>query len=213
MIIYKYLKYKQCINIDESDSFIEEENGSDFSQDFEEEDDEDDEEYNISNNNINWLNRRKKDKVNSLYNNFPKRKEYANPICAELSELIKKYGFDKVIESIYQNRTEKLNKKEVNNSPIKNNNTTEAKENKEKQVNEIINTNKTEENKQEEKMEENQDLHEKINEISSKSNIDDINLLLIRILSDNFTESQHRLYDFISKKGKDLIIIIYPKQK
>ena len=47
--------------------------------------------------------------------------------------------------------------------------------------------------------------------ISSKSNIDDINLLLIRILSDNFTESQHRLYDFISKKGKDLIIIIYPK--
>ena len=121
--------FQKIINIDESDSFIEEENESDFSQDFEEDDDEDDEEYNISNNNINWLNRRKKDKVNSLYNNFPKRKEYDNPICAELSDIIKKYGFDKVIESIYQNRTEKLNNKEVNNSPIKNNDPTEPKEN------------------------------------------------------------------------------------
>jgi len=193
--------FQKIINIDESDSFIEEENESDFSQDFEEEDDdEDDEEYNITNNNINWLNRRKKDKVNSLYNNFPKRKEYDNPICAELNELIKNFGFDKVIESIYQNRAEKLNNKEINNSPIKNNNTIEQKENKEKQDNESINSNKVEEIKQDQKMEESQDLSKKINEILSKSNIDDINLLLIRILSDNFTENQQRLYDFISKK-------------
>ena len=196
--------FQKIINIDESDdSFIDEENESDFSQDFEEEEDnyedDDDEDYNLNNNNINWINRRKKEKVNSLYN-FQKRKEYENPLCEKLSELIKKYGFDKIIESLYQNRAEQsqLKSKEINNDSIKdnNNNINESKseeENKEKKE-EIINK----ETKQEEDKE--NDLQKIIKEIISKSNIDDINLFLIRILSDNFTENQQRLYDFISKK-------------
>ena len=199
--------FQKIINIDESDSFTDEENESDFSQDFEEdEDDEDDEEYNLSNNNINWLNKRKKDKVNSFYDSLPKRKEYDDPLCAELNVLIKKYGFDKVIECIYQNRSEKINSKEINVDIKKENkeNKTEInniEENKNKQQHDNnINSKKEEENKLEQKPIEIQDLNNKINEILSKSNIDDINLLLIRILSDNFTENQERLYEFISKK-------------
>ena len=200
--------FQKIINIDESDdSFIDEENESDFSQDFEEEEDnyedDDDEDYNLNNNNINWINRRKKEKVNSLYN-FQKRKEYENPLCEKLSELIKKYGFDKVIESIYLNRKGQLENKEINNVPMKDNNLSmivskSEEENKEKQDINMNNKSQEEINK-ETKVEEENDLQKIINEIISKSNIDDINLLLIRILSDNFTENQQRLYDFISKK-------------
>ena len=45
-----------------------------------------------------------------------------------------------------------------------------------------------------------QDLNTKIKEILSKSNSEDIHLLLIRILSDNFTENQQKLIEFVSKQ-------------
>jgi hypothetical protein len=157
----------------------------------------------LSNNNINWINKRKKDKngVNSLFNNPPKKKEYDDPICNELSELIRKYGFDNVIENIYKNRIEKLNKKEINNDIIKDkidNNKSPKKDleqNDEKdEITEI------QDNIQQQRTEDEQELTKKINSILSQSTKDDINLLLIRILSDNFNENQQRLYEFMSKK-------------
>ena len=185
--------FQKIINIDESDSFIEEENESDFSQEFEEEDDDDDEEYNLSNNNINWLNKRKKENrnANSLFNNINKRKEYDNPLCNELSELIRKYGFDKVIESIYHIRKGDLYDKEINNENTIEKNTDIIETNNNKESNDDIIENNY------------QDLNKKIKEISSKSNNDDINLLLIRILSDNFTENQQKLIEFVSKKNEN----------
>ena len=185
--------FQKIINIDESDSFIEEENESDFSQEFEEEDDDDDEEYNLSNNNINWLNKRKKENrnANSLFNNINKRKEYDNPLCNELSELIRKYGFDKVIESIYHIRKGDLYDKEINNENTIEKNTDIIETNNNKESNDDIIENNY------------QDLNKKIKELSSKSNNDDINLLLIRILSDNFTENQQKLIEFVSKKNEN----------
>ena len=185
--------FQKIINIDESDSFIEEENESDFSQEFEEEDDDDDEEYNLSNNNINWLNKRKKENrnANSLFNNINKRKEYDNPLCNELSELIRKYGFDKVIESIYHIRKGDLYDKEINNENTIEKNTDTIETNNNKESNDDIIENNY------------QDLNKKIKELSSKSNNDDINLLLIRILSDNFTENQQKLIEFVSKKNEN----------
>ena len=186
--------FQKIINIDESDSFIEEENDeSDFSQEFEEEDDDDDEEYNLSNNNINWLNKRKKENrnANSLFNNINKRKEYDNPLCNELSDLIRKYGFDKVLESIYHIRKGDLYDKEINNE-----NTTEKNT-------DIIEPNNNKESNDDNIDSNYQDLNKKIKELSSKSNNDDINLLLIRILSDNFTENQQKLIEFVSKKNEN----------
>ena len=185
--------FQKIINIDESDSFIEEENESDFSQEFEEEDDDDDEEYNLSNNNINWLNKRKKENrnANSLFNNINKRKEYDNPLCNELSELIRKYGFDKVIESIYHIRKGDLYDKDINNENTIEKNTDIIETNNNKESNDDIIENNY------------QELNKKIKELSSKSNNDDINLLLIRILSDNFTENQQKLIEFVSKKNEN----------
>ena len=186
--------FQKIINIDESDSFIEEENDeSDFSQEFEEEDDDDDEEYNLSNNNINWLNKRKKENrnANSLFNNINKRKEYDNPLCNELSDLIRKYGFDKVLESIYHIRKGDLYDKEINNENTIEKNTDIIEPNNNKESNDDIIENNY------------QDLNKKIKELSSKSNNDDINLLLIRILSDNFTENQQKLIEFVSKKNEN----------
>ena len=186
--------FQKIINIDESDSFIEEENDeSDFSQEFEEEDDDDDEEYNLSNNNINWLNKRKKENrnANSLFNNINKRKEYDNPLCNELSDLIRKYGFDKVLESIYNIRKGDLYDKEINNENTTEKNTDIIEQNNNKESND-------------DNIENNyQDLNKKIKELSSKSNTDDINLLLIRILSDNFTANQQKLIEFVSKKNEN----------
>ena len=185
--------FQKIINIDESDSFIEEENESDFSQEFEEEDD-DDEEYNLSNNNINWLNKRKKENRtnNCLFNNCNKKKEYDDPICNELSELIRKFGFNKVIENIYNIRKGEISDKEIGNNA-----------NMDEDNNDIIETNNINKNQEiNNDVQENpdQDLNTKLKEILSKSNSEDIHLLLIRILSDNFTENQQKLIEFVSKQ-------------
>ncbi len=193
--------FQKIISIDESDSFIEEDNESDFSQEFEEEDDDDDEEYNLSNNNINWLNKRKRENknANSLFNSTNKKKEYDNPICNELSELIRKYGFDKVIESIYH----------IRKGDIYNNNNEEIKEISNENIQEksdnIIETNKNQESNHDNDIIENNylELNKKIKELLNKSTNDDINLLLIRILSDNFTENQQKLIEFVSKKDEN----------
>ena len=189
--------FQKIISIDESDSFIEEENESDFSQEFEEEDDDDDEEYNISNNNINWLNKRKRENKNAncLFNSNNKRKEYDDPICNELSELIRKYGFDKVIESIYHQRKGDTYNTNTNSEikEIPNENIPEKNDN-------IFETNNNQDSNDDIVENNYFDLNKKIKELLPKSNNDDINLLLIRILSDNFTENQQKLIDFVSNK-------------
>ena len=208
--------FQKIINIDESDSFDDEDYESDFSQEFEE-DDEDDEDYNLSNRDINWINKRKKDKDKeySMFNNLYKKKEIDNPLYSELSELIKNFGFDKVIEYIFNNRTEKLNIKENKENKEnkdfqlnKNEDENKDKDNeelKEKREEENIKSEEKNENKEtngikEQKIEPDVDLTKKTNELLSKATKDDINILLIKILSDNFTENQLKLYEFISKK-------------
>lgn len=105
--------FNKIIDLEESDSenyFNNDENEEDdeFSQEFDEEDD--DEEYNINVKDENWINNNSKNKKKN-YSPKNKNTELDTPLYNEINELIKKNGFDTIIECLYKIYDNEVNTK------------------------------------------------------------------------------------------------------